>query len=38
VRAEALSLGYAGFFLKSDAAAAIVEVLRRVTQHAQVCA
>lgn len=33
VRAEALSLGCAGFVLKTDAAAEIVTVLRRVTQH-----
>jgi DNA-binding NarL/FixJ family response regulator len=31
VRMQALSLGCAGFFLKSDPGAAIIEVLRRVT-------
>ena len=31
VRVEAQSLGCAGFFLKTDPASAIVEVLRRVT-------
>jgi len=31
VRSEAQSLGCAGFFLKTDPASAIVEVLRRVT-------
>lgn len=30
VRAEALSLGCAGYFLKSEAASAIIDVLRRV--------
>jgi FixJ family two-component response regulator len=31
VRTEAMSLGCVGFFLKTDPASAIVEVLRRVT-------
>jgi len=31
VRAEAMSVGCVGFFLKTDAAAGIIDVLRRVT-------
>jgi len=34
VRREALDLGSAGFFLKTDAASGIIELLRRVTQPA----
>jgi FixJ family two-component response regulator len=34
VRGEALGLGCAGFFLKTDAASAIIDVLQRVTQRA----
>src|SRR5215470_18382553 len=34
VRREALSLGCAGFFLKTDAASAIIELLQRITHPA----
>jgi len=35
VRAEAMRLGCAGFFLKTDPAAGIIELLRRVARPAQ---